>query len=275
MTKNQPAAVAVDARPMPRVLWMAFGIDDDGKEHQDFPIRIVETAPHHLVVETSYKDSMGCASWKALSMEQNWVLRALVYRVAGEHHNTLREYFEASRRDPCFVCLEWNGMDCALHQSAPQNGACCVFTSRKPGEGPCHDCRFSHHDGISLICSHRLNMLTASCSNFRNKDAPPKKIPCPRCRHAMQTAKGLVCGVYMLRRCDRTLMVEGPSGDLFCRLQFIERVLGPGCEERCRTCFYKTAKHDRNACSLVDSNLHFDDITDEVLCSRYSKHEET
>jgi hypothetical protein len=234
VTNNQSATRDVDARPMPRVIWKGFGIDDDGKERDDFPIRIVEVAPNNLVVETSYKDAMGDTAWKAMSMEQNWVLRALVYCCAGGA--LLREQAD-----------------------------------HKPAESPCHDCRHSRNDGNGLICSLGLNMMTTSCLGWRN--TPQKKIPCPRCRHATRTDRGLVCGVHMLQKCDEwaaTVMVKGPSGDYLC-LQFIERVPGPGCEETCKTCFYKTEKNHRDTCALGCTYMSLDDLG-VVGCASHCKH---
>jgi len=64
----------------PKILWQSFGVDDEGKEREDFPIRIVET-PLGLVIETRHWDAMGESSWQPIDMKQNWVLRALVNSV--------------------------------------------------------------------------------------------------------------------------------------------------------------------------------------------------
>jgi len=272
VTKNQSATRDVDARPMPRVIWMGFGIDDDGKERDDFPIRIVEVAPHHFIVETTYRDAMGYPSWQALPVEQTCVFRALIYRVASEYHGDSHNPCAPGAEKVCDGCgWRYDDGQCAevkhvagspLYRDVNGVAHCSCFRRilEKPAESPCHDCRHSRNDGNGLICSLGLTMMTTSCLGWRN--TPQKKIPCPRCRHATRTDRGLVCGVHMLQKCDEwaaTVMVKGPSGDLLCP-QFIERVLAPGCEETCKTCFYKTEKNHRDTCALGGVYMSLDDL---------------
>jgi hypothetical protein len=65
---------------MPKILWQSFGVDDEGKEREDFLIRIVET-PLGLMLETRRYDAMGEPSWQPIDMKQHWVLRAFVKSV--------------------------------------------------------------------------------------------------------------------------------------------------------------------------------------------------
>jgi hypothetical protein len=80
-TAAQP--VTASDPKLPRIIWHGLGVDDDGKQRTDFPLRIVEVRRNEYVIESSYRDSMGAVSWKSVDMSNNWILRALVSRMQG------------------------------------------------------------------------------------------------------------------------------------------------------------------------------------------------